>query len=446
MQLSAEGGIAVKELEFMELLGDLPAEYIDAASNPRQKKRRFAWLRYGVPAMAACIAIVILAAVYPRLKSPAIPSVETEPAVTEITAAGASEAENLTTAAPETDENGIIQNPPHMQTDKHTETHTKTESEAENETGHEDSGTEQEGQSGTHHADPDTPHAETEKTKPHVTTSPKNSVTKQTTKATTKSQADGTTRVTTKIAAVTTRATTKAPAKTTARLTTKAPVRTTVATRKTTPTTTVPKPVMTTGAAAITVPTTHPMQGVGTDAPKQPDYTKPYYTEPNGTAGPGTNEPPIEGTDEPEGPDVPTVPDIGELPRELIKWQTYNPDARSDDLDVWYEIASGYPGGDEYRQLEDFDFDNYNCLIIHLRTHATDADLTEISLDGRSVQISGMIYRQEYDPTQRHFMFAFAIPKYMDWLDHDPEYNWDLTGDASNFYTTTEGEPYFWIY
>ena len=41
-------------------------------------------------------------------------------------------------------------------------------------------------------------------------------------------------------------------------------------------------------------------------------------------------------------------------------------------------------------------------------------------------------------------MFAFAVPKNLDWLDSDPEYNWDLTGDASNFYMTTEGEPYFW--
>jgi len=186
----------------------------------------------------------------------------------------------------------------------------------------------------------------------------------------------------------------------------------------------------------MTTPTTGAMASY-TEA--GPDYTTPAYTQ----APTSGNTPPDEHTDTPTVTDPEPISGV-DLPGEVMKWQTYNPDPRSDELDVWYEIASGYPGGDEYRQIEDFDFDSYNCLIIHLRTHATDADLTEITLDGRSLQISGMIYRQEFDPTQRHFMFAFAVPKNLDWLDGDPEYNWELTGDASNFYMTTEGEPYFW--
>ena len=438
----------MKELEFMELLGDLPAEYIDAASNPRQKKRRFAWLRYGVPAMAACIAVVIFAAVYPRLKSPEIPSVGTEPSVTVMTVTGDFSGEAGTTALPETDENGDTKEPVHAQTASSGETQTLTQSEAEKPQKGEESGTEHEGQGSAHHGQPDTPQEGTEKSGSHAVTTAKNGATKQTTKATTRSQAAGTTKATTRAAAGTIKATTRAAAGTT-RVTTRAAAGTAIATSRaaafTTARTTRTAPRTTVGTkrtttewekGAMTSPTTRAMASY-TEA--GPDYTTPAYTQ----APTSGNTPPEEHTDTPTVTDPEPISGV-DLPGEVTKWQTYNPDPRSDDLDVWYEIASGYPGGDEYRQIEDFDFDSYNCLIIHLRTHATDADLTEITLDGRSLQISGMIYRQEFDPTQRHFMFAFAVPKNLDWLDGDPEYNWDLTGDASNFYMTTEGEPYFW--
>ncbi len=426
----------MKELEFMELLGDLPAEYIDAASNPRQKKRRFAWLRYGVPAMAACIAVVIFAAVYPRLKSPEIPSVETEPSVTVMTVTGDFSGEAGTTALPETDENGDTKEPVHSQTASSGETQTLTQSEAEKPQKGEESGTEQEEQGSAHHGQPDPQEEGTEKSGSHAVTTAKNAATKQTTKATTKAAA-GTTRVTTRAAAGTTKATTRAAAGTAA-ATSRAAAVTTARTTRTAPRTTVATKRTTTAweKGEMTRPTTGAMASY-TEA--GPVYTSVAYTQ----APTSGNTPPEEHTDTPTTTDPEPIGGV-DLPGEVMKWQTYNPDPRSDDLDVWYEIAGGYPGGDEYRQIEDFDFDSYNCLIIHLRTHATDADLTEITLDGRSLQISGMIYRQEFDPTQRHFMFAFAVPKNLDWLDSDPEYNWELTGDASNFYMTTEGEPYFW--
>jgi hypothetical protein len=50
----------VKELEFMELLSELPAEYIEAAAAPQPHQRRIFRKHYGIPAIAACIVVCLL--------------------------------------------------------------------------------------------------------------------------------------------------------------------------------------------------------------------------------------------------------------------------------------------------------------------------------------------------------------------------------------------------
>lgn len=137
------------------------------------------------------------------------------------------------------------------------------------------------------------------------------------------------------------------------------------------------------------------------------------------------------------------VPD--ENDRTVTKWQVYNPDYSDDTLDCWWEIFDAEPWGDEYAQIRDFNYDRYDLLIIHLRTHATDADLTEISLNPDDLRIDGMVYRQDSDQTQRHFIFAVPIPKGYS-LPDEPAYNFEVTPDASYFYPMTQEEPYIWYF
>ena len=106
----------------MELLGELPAEYIEAASKPQPKPRHIKALRYGIPAMAACMAVVIFAAVYPRLKSPEIPSVSTEPDITIVTESVTTDSADVTTAADEE----TTGKPEHTDSQGHRTTQTST--------------------------------------------------------------------------------------------------------------------------------------------------------------------------------------------------------------------------------------------------------------------------------------------------------------------------------
>lgn len=58
----------MKELEFMELLSELPPEYIEAAAGPQKPRRTIFRKVYGIPAIAACLVVIIAAAIYPRLR------------------------------------------------------------------------------------------------------------------------------------------------------------------------------------------------------------------------------------------------------------------------------------------------------------------------------------------------------------------------------------------
>ena len=179
------------------------------------------------------------------------------------------------------------------------------------------------------------------------------------------------------------------------------------------------------------------MQGQNTEANMTTavDYTRPAVTPPDETKSEGTlwpNEQPSTSTDPVKEP-VHQGENAGPLPQESIKWQVYNPDESSDQMECDAVVLTEFPSDDLYTQLSDFDFDTFDCLVISLKTHATDASLYSVELADGYAQISGLVFRQSYDPTQRHFLFAVAVPKgYSLW--EESVFDWNLTGDASSFY------------
>lgn len=87
----------MKPLDLMELMTELPDEYIESAAEPIAAHRAFR-LRYVLPAIAACLAIAVLAAIYPKLR------VEQPGRVESLIGNGASTAATDTTLSPETSE------------------------------------------------------------------------------------------------------------------------------------------------------------------------------------------------------------------------------------------------------------------------------------------------------------------------------------------------------
>lgn len=124
----------------------------------------------------------------------------------------------------------------------------------------------------------------------------------------------------------------------------------------------------------------------------------------------------------------------------LMQWQLFNPDASSDELEISWEILREVPDGDDYIPMQWFDFGRFDCLVIHLKTHATDADLTDLTIDRSNSIISGLVFRQDSDQTQRHFVFATAVPKgYV--IDNAPHFQFRVTDQVNDYYTLTNGEP-----
>lgn len=124
----------------------------------------------------------------------------------------------------------------------------------------------------------------------------------------------------------------------------------------------------------------------------------------------------------------------------LMQWQLFNPDAASDELEISWEILREAPDGDDYIPMHWFDFGRFDYLVIHLKTHATDADLTDLTIDRSNSIISGLVFRQDSDQTQRHFVFATAVPKgYV--IDNAPQFQFSVTDQVNDYYTLTNGEP-----
>ncbi|MBR5364042.1 MAG: hypothetical protein IK134_12050 [Oscillospiraceae bacterium] len=456
----------MKELEFMELLGELPAEYIEAASNPQKKQRRFAWLRYGVPAMAACIAVVIFAAVYPRLKSPSIPSVDSQPDITIVTESGTSDDAAYLTTAPDENETAA---PTKSDSQGHrtSMTSTVTEARSEKDTG----STEKTSQNAANPAESDTEHTKdthTEKStaSEHSTKSSSGTTKTTTAKTTTAPKLTTTAKRISETGSVTSR-TTAAPKSTKATQTTtaksaSATSRSTASSTRTTASST-RTTASSTSRSTATENSTRPRTTVSSDTQASSGTNRTtatgktsVHTEKTSTNAEMTHytqtsasymtslssESPItQPTTDYSGSGTGPVPD--ENDRTVTKWQVYNPDYSDDTLDCFWEIHEFEPWGDDYGPIRDFDYDRYDLLVIHLRTHATDADLTEISLNPDDLRIDGMVYRQDSDQTQRHFIFAVPIPKGYT-LPDEPAYNFEVTADASYFYPMTQEEPYIW--
>ena len=389
----------MKELEFMELLGELPAEYIEAASNPQKTQRRLAWLRYGIPAMAACIAVVILAAVYPRLKAPVIPSVDSRPDISIVTETGTSDAGNVTTAP---DESTSVQ-PDSSGSQGHRTSQTSTVSETRSET---DSGSTAKTTQSSENA--------------HTPTSSdtQDTNTADTSAYTTKSST-GTTAASEKPVSSTSASSSASAGRTSTRRT-ETTAETTADTHRTTVSNTYASTVSSTASntQASTAATTASQMTTATRD------TGASYTLST-----------VSSTDTQTTSLIPS-----EEERKVIKWKVNTSYQSDDEMNFEWGGVSSVPRGDDYDPIRDFDYDSYDLLLIHLYTNAADADLTAVVCDPDDTRISGMVYRQESDTTTWHFIFAVPVPKGFT-VKQVPEFNFEITDDADYFSACTDGEP-----
>ncbi len=413
----------MKELEFMKLLGELPAEYIEAASHPQKIQRRFIWLRYGLPAMAACIAIVIFAAVYPRLQTPKIPSVGSQPDLTVVTTActtDESAAETHTVSVTPSESSG-------------SQTHSST---VQPEVGTQQNSSDDILPEQTEPLNPDPDRTEQTDTSPSAESGTEFTQSAEKTSSRTSSQTSRTSSNTSRTSSNTSRTssntsrtssqTSKTPPPTTR--TTPLSSYTSVATSKTS---TYRTSLQTTIVLATT--TARPSGTVATT----------ITTDSVPSASESSTRPSSSGSMTASSPDMTTATEPSALPVEdtsVFSWQLYNPDPYSEELDCSYEILSDLPWDSDYDPLCDFDFERYDCLVLHLRTNATDAALITLSLYSDSPWIEGMIYRQSSDQTQRHFVFAAAVPKGTVY-DSDPDFIFEVTDDPSYFYSMKQNEP-----
>ena len=418
----------------MELLGELPAEYIEAASKPQPKPRHIKALRYGIPAMAACMAVVIFAAVYPRLKSPEIPSVSTEPDITIVTESATSDSTDVTTA---TDEE-TTGKPEHTDSQGHRTTQTSTVSTVRSES--ESVGSQDTQNPGMATAEPVTKPSSSDTKDTHTSHTDASSAASAST-----ASSSGTTRTTVSKPPQTTTGK-SSTSRTTASKTTTAKTSTTVATKPTALSTKSTSPITSTTRRTTIASTDTAVRTTRTSASDQ-SYASTMssaasHSVTSFTSGsmPVTSVMSTIAVTESTAATAATSAIPNGYDSYLMQWQLFNPDAASDELDISWEILREAPDGDDYIPMHWFDFGRFDCLVIHLKTHATDADLTDLTIDRSNSIISGLVFRQDSDQTQRHFVFATAVPKgYV--IDNVPQFQFSVTDQANDYYTLTNGEP-----
>ena len=419
----------------MELLGELPAEYIEAASKPQPKPRHIRALRYGIPAMAACMAIVIFAAVYPRLKSPEIPSVSTEPDITIVTESATSDSTDVTTAANEE----TTGKPEHTDSQGHRTTQTSTVSTVRSES--ESAGSQDTQNPGMATAEPVTKPSSSDTKDTHTSHTDASSAASAST-----ASSSGTTRTTVSKPPQTTTGKSSASGTTTSKTTTAKPS-TTVSTKTTVLSTKTTSPKTSTTRRTTIASTDTAVRTTRTSASDQS-----YASTMSSTASHSssaitsvlTTLTTVPYTIASTESTAVTSGSSSAIPNGydsyLMQWQLFNPDAASDELEISWEILREAPDGDDYIPMHWFDFGRFDCLVIHLKTHATDADLTDLTIDRSNSIISGLVFRQDSDQTQRHFVFATAVPKgYV--IDNAPQFQFSVTDQIIEYNTLTNGEP-----
>ncbi len=419
----------------MELLGELPAEYIEAASKPQPKPRHIRALRYGIPAMAACMAVVIFAAVYPRLKSPEIPSVSTEPDITIVTESAATDSTDVTTAADEE----TTGKPEHTDSQGHRTTQTSTVSTVRSES--ESVGSQDTQNPGMATAEPVTKPSSSDTKDTHTSHTDASSAASAST-----ASSSGTTRTTVSKPPQTTTGKSSTSGTTTSKTTTAKPS-TTITTKPTALSTKTTSPKTSTTRRTTIASTDTAVRTTRTSAS---DHS--YASTMSSTASHSssaitsvlTTLTTVPYTIASTESTAVTSGSSSAIPNGydsyLMQWQLFNPDAASDELDISWEILREAPGGDDYIPMHWFDFGRFDCLVIHLKTHATDADLTDLTIDRSNSIISGLVFRQNSDQTQRHFVFATAVPKgYV--IDNAPQFQFSVTDQVNDYYTLTNGEP-----
>lgn len=419
----------------MELLGELPAEYIEAASKPQPKPRHIRALRYGIPAMAACMAVVIFAAVYPRLKSPEIPSVSTEPDITIVTESATTDSTDVTTAADEE----TTGKPEHTDSQGHRTTQTSTVSTVRSES--ESAGSQDTQNPGMATAEPVTKPSSSDTKDTHTSHTDASSAASAST-----ASSSGTTRTTVSKPPQTTTGKSSASGTTTSKTTTAKPS-TTIATKPTALSTKTTSPKTSTTRRTTIASTDTAVRTTRTSASDQS-----YASTMSNTASHSssaitsvlTTLTTVPYTIASTESTAVTSGSSSAIPNGydsyLMQWQLFNPDASSDELEISWEILRAAPDGDDYIPMHWFDFGRFDCLVIHLKTHATDADLTDLTIDRSNSIISGLVFRQDSDQTQRHFVFATAVPKgYV--IDNAPQFQFRVTDQVNEYYTLTNGEP-----
>ena len=265
----------MNELEFMELLSELPAEYVEAAAAPQPRRTIFRKV-YGIPAVAACVAVIIAAVIYPRLRIDDRPDQTQMPDQTAVVTTVALYEE--TTAAPVSGTEPAVTET--VQTGKDAapeQTATTAQS----------SVTERTAEDGKQEDDPAQPAASADHAGKTTTARHTDQAAKTSARTTSRTTAHTTVKATTR---ATTKATTRATTKATTRVTTNAPARTTAATRRTTAATTQATRRTTLAPRVTTAPSTR-MTSTNTTrrttGPAQTTNAPPRTTrEPQTTRGP----------------------------------------------------------------------------------------------------------------------------------------------------------------
>ncbi|MBP0966831.1 MAG: hypothetical protein J5722_04280 [Oscillospiraceae bacterium] len=391
----------MNELEFMELLSEIPAEYVEAAAAP-QKRRRILRKLYGIPVAAACIAAVIAAALYPRLrteKPETVPKPDESSAVAEMT-------DDLSIGGTTSPDSGITVTSAAYTSMTAAADRSTTAAGSEHtgrttaKGGSEPADSERSGQNGntTQTTAVHVNQGQTTKTTSKQTTGPTGAVTPGmtarttvavTTRATTRPQAGTTAKVTTRLTSRTTaRVTSRTTARVTSRTTAIAPTITTAAPMHTTMgwnevTTPAPSMMYTTAPEAIMTEAPHTSPAPATTT----HGSGPWGPSPSGS---GVNDPP------PPGGDPTTLPFAQNL--QIITEDAYYSGRTS--VVVFEPAVSAIPEGfDECPFWDSLDISDYTCLLVRYygKTDEACAVVASINSDGGiTVHIESMGINQNY--------------------------------------------------
>ena len=401
----------MKELEFMELLSELPPEYIEEAEayRPRPIIRKV----YGIPVIAACLVVLIAAVIYPRLRTEKPGMVMEQETTTAVTAVTTDlSADSLPEGEEKPIQTGVTTLPEQGAVSSKTVTAGTAVTEHTRKTG------------GSQDSEPAQTTA-SGKTASDTHTSEKN---QQTAQKTTHSSAKTTARTT---ARTTSRTTERPTAKTTAKTTARTTSRTTRTTRPTT-TGSAPRTTRTTRTPRVTtvVYTTRIKSTTSTEATRDGVYTLTATTATGQVEQTAATQPQPAGTvtepyvdtqpTDPYKPGEPTEPE----PTDVRVWSKQEP---ADESQHYYgELETGMlVAWDDLSEIPDLDgdrldFDNNNYIIVTYYCRCTGVVLEKLTITGGRPSYDLKIYQDSNSSFQK-FVLLIEVPKRVtlltDWGD-----------------------------